>query len=82
MRGRNLLYLCLFLIGVTLLTGYCVWAGQADARIGLGWQGLSSAWPFLLAGVLTIAVVVVLFARLMVISAKRGYDDRANPHDP
>jgi len=43
-------------------------------------RGAGHAWPFLVAGVLTKAVVISVFAWLALYSDKRGYDARVG-HD-
>jgi len=59
---------------------WAVWAVHAGAKVDLGWTGLGSAWPYLLAGVLTVACVIAGFVWLAFFSERRGFDDRANPH--
>lgn len=65
----------LALLGVA---AYVAWAVRAASRLGEGWAGLGSAWPYLLAGVLTVAVAIAGFLRLAFHSQSRGYDDRAD----
>ena len=81
MNRRTLVPVIVFLAGAAVLA-YGVWASAQGAKIGLGWDGFASAWPYLLAGVLTVAVVIAVFVRLAVISQKRGYDDRAGVQKP
>lgn len=57
---------------------YAGWAFFEGSKVGAGWAGLSTAWPFLLAGVLTVAVVIALFVRLAFYSERHGYDERAD----
>jgi hypothetical protein len=68
----------LALVGVA---AYVIWAVHAASKIGAGWDGLGSAWPYLLAGVLTAAVVIAGFLRLAFWSQSRGFDDRADEAD-
>jgi hypothetical protein len=68
-------------IAILVLSGvaaYAVWAVRAASRLGAGWAGLDTAWPYLLAGVLTVAVVIAVFLRLAFWSQSRGFDDRAD----
>jgi hypothetical protein len=69
------------LVAVLALVGvaaYVVWAARAASKLGAGWEGLGSAWPYLLAGVLTVGVAIVVFVRLAFLSQSRGFDDRAD----
>jgi len=80
MRARTALYAGLFLLGLAAFAAWAVWAVHAGAKVDLGWTGLGSAWPYLLAGVLTVACVIAGFVWLAFFSERRGFDDRANPH--
>ena len=53
-------------------------AVRAASKIGAGWEGLGSAWPYLAAGVLTAGVAIAAFLRLAFLSQSRGFDDRAD----
>jgi hypothetical protein len=77
MRGRQVLVLVLLFVAVATVAAWLTWAFQAGARIGLGWTGLRSALPYLLAGVATVEVVIVAFVWLAFYSQRHGYDDRA-----
>ena len=79
MRGRTAFYVCLFLLGLAAFAAWAAWTVHAGSKIGLGWTGLGSAWPYLIAGVLTVAGVIAAFVWLAFFSERRGYDDRANP---
>ncbi len=57
---------------------YGLWAARAASKLGAGWTGLDTAWPYLLAGALTVGVVIAGFLRLAFWSQSRGYDDRAD----
>jgi hypothetical protein len=78
MSKRAILIGSLALLAVAAVCAYVVWAVSAASRLGAGWAGLSSAWPYLLAGVLTVAVAIAGFLRLAFYSQSRGYDDRAD----
>jgi hypothetical protein len=68
-------------IAILLLVGvaaYVIWAVRAASKIGAGWEGLGSAWPYIVAGALTAAVVIAAFVRLAFLSQSRGFDDRAD----
>jgi hypothetical protein len=58
------------------LAGYAAWAFYKDREAGGGWTSLFHAWPYLLAGVLTVAAVTGLFVWLAFWSERRGYDKR------
>ena len=61
---------------VTLLA--CVaWAVFLVHSSGLDWAGFQQAWPYLLAGVLTVAAATGAAVWLAYFSERRGYDDRA-----
>lgn len=77
MRRRPALFIGLILLGLALVAAYVVWAIYAASKIGFGWQGLHAAWPYLLAGVLTVACAIGGFVWLAFFSERRGYDDRA-----
>lgn len=61
--------------------GYAGWAFYAGSKIGSGWNSLAHAWPYLLAGALTIAVVTALFVWVAFYSERHGYDERAGLGD-
>jgi hypothetical protein len=71
----------LLFVGVALVAAYAVWAFYAASKIGFGWAGLRSAWPFVLAGSLTVECVIAAFVWLAFFSERRGYDDRAGLDD-
>ena len=66
------------LLGLAAALAYAGWAVSAAFRLGAGWAGLGSAWPFLLAGAITVGVAIAGFLRLAFFSEERGYDDRAD----
>ena len=68
-------------LGLAGMGAYVAWAFHAAAKMNLGWAGLRSAWPYLLAGVLTVECVIAAFVWLAFFSARHGYDDRAGLHD-
>ena len=69
--GLGLLLAC-----YAALAAYAAWAFYAGSRSGGGWISLRHAWPYLLAGVLTVAAVTGLFVWLAFFSERRGYDKR------
>jgi hypothetical protein len=78
MRKRPILLGSLALVAVAAVCAYAAWAVMAASHIGAGWAGLDSAWPFLLAGVVTVGLAIAGFLRLAFFSESRGYDDRAD----
>jgi hypothetical protein len=76
MTKRSILWGSLALLAVAAACAYAAWAISAASKLGAGWAGLDTAWPFLLAGVLTVGVAIAGFLRLAFFSQKRGYDDR------
>jgi hypothetical protein len=68
-------------LAVAIVGAYVAWAFRAAAKINLGWAGLRSAWPYLLAGVLTVEAMIIGFVWLAFYSARRGFDDRAGLND-
>lgn len=81
MRWRRALVLTLSFLGLAAVATYVAWAFYAASKVGLGWAGLRSAWPYLFAGSLTVAAVIVGFVWLAFFSERRGYDDRAGLSD-
>ena len=77
MRNHPLI-LGVAVIALAIVAAYVVWAVSAASKLGAGWAGLGSAWPYLLAGVLTVGVAIAGFLRLAFWSQSRGYDDRAD----
>lgn len=82
MLRRRALVLILLFVAIAAVAAYVGWAAYAGARIGEGWKGLRPALPYLLAGVVTVGVVIAGFVRLVFYSASRGYDDRAGSDQP
>ncbi len=78
MKKRSILVCSLSLVALAAVCAYFIWAAYAASRIDAGWAGLDTAWPFLLAGVVTVAVVIAGFLRLAFFSDSHGYDDRAD----
>lgn len=62
---------------LAIIAAYAGWAAYKGSKIGGGWAGLAQAWPYLLAGVLTVSAVMILFIWLAFYSDRHGYDDRA-----
>jgi hypothetical protein len=67
----------LLLVTCAGLAAYAVWAFHAGSAAGGGWASLVHAWPYLLAGVLTVGVVTALFVGVAFYSERRGFDERA-----
>jgi hypothetical protein len=80
MKRHSILVGSLALAAVAAVCAYAAWAVSAASRLGAGWAGLGSAWPFLLAGVITVGLAIAGFLRLAFFSQSRGYDDRADIH--
>jgi len=77
MAKRILIAVIAFLVLAGVAT-YVAWAVGAASKLGAGWAGLDTAWPYLLAGVLTVAAAIAGFLRLAFFSQSRGYDDQAD----
>lgn len=78
MKRRSILLVSLALLAAAAACAYAAWAIFTASRLGEGWVGLGSAWPFLLAGVLTVGAAIAGFLRLAFFSDRRGFDDRAD----
>ena len=78
MRRHRAIIALVVLIALAGAAAYVAWAAMAASKLGAGWAGLDSAWPYLLAGVLTVAVVIAGFLRLASFSDRKGYDDGAD----
>lgn len=78
MRRRTRLFAGLLLLGLAAFAAYAAWAVWTASGQGAGWAGLGSAWPYLLAGVVTVACAIAAFLRLAFFSESHGYDDRAD----
>jgi hypothetical protein len=71
MRRHRPLIVALVLLALIGVGAYAAWAILAAS-------GLGSAWPYLMAGVATVGVVIAGFLRLAFHSNSHGYDDRAD----
>lgn len=78
MKRRTILVGSLALVAVAGVCAYAAWAISAAAKLGEGWAGLDTAWPFLLAGVVTVGLAIAGFLRLAFFSDSHGYDDRVD----
>jgi hypothetical protein len=78
MKRHSILWGSLAFLAIAAVCAYAVWTISAASKLGAGWAGLGSAWPFLLAGVITVGVAIAGFLRLAFFSESRGYDDRAD----
>jgi hypothetical protein len=74
MRKRTSLWLLVACYAA--LAAFAAWAFYRGSGTGDGWTSLLQAWPYLLAGVLTVAAVTGLFVWLAFYSERRGYDER------
>jgi hypothetical protein len=81
MRWRRVLVLGLWFVAISAVAAYVGWAFYAGSKINEGWTGLRPALPFLIAGALTVEVVIAAFVWLAFYSQRRGYDDRAGFED-
>lgn len=54
------------------LAGFAAWAFYSGSKVGSAWTSLVHAWPYLLAGVLTVAAVTGVFVWLAFYSERRG----------
>jgi hypothetical protein len=70
----------LLLVVAAAVLAYAGWTIDAASHLGAGWAGLGSAWPYLLAGVVTVGLAIAGFLRLAFFSSNRGYDERADPN--
>ena len=78
MKKRPILLGSLAFLAIAAICAYLVWAVLAASKLGDGWAGLGSAWPYLLAGVVTVGLAIAGFLRLAFFSDSHGYDDRAD----
>lgn len=62
------------LLGVA---AYGAWAAGAASQLGDGWAGLDMAWPYLLAGVLTVGAAIAVFLSVAFYSESHGFDEPA-----
>ena len=62
------------------LLAYGMGVVQAACQAGLGWESLSRAWPFILAGGLGGAMVLGGFVWLALYSPGQGCDAGGDPH--
>jgi len=69
-------------ICLAIIAAYAGLAFYRASKTGGGWVSLIAAWPYLLAGVATVAGVIVLFVWLAVYSDRHGYDRRAGRDRP
>ncbi len=76
--AKRLLIAVIALLALAGVAAYVGWTVGAASKLGAGWAGLDTAWPYLLAGVLTVAVAIAGFLRLAFWSQNRGYDDRVD----
>lgn len=67
----------LLVVCYAALAAYAAWTFYLGSKIGSGWTSLRHAWPYLLAGGVTVGVVIGLFVWVAFHSERRGYDDRA-----
>ena len=81
MKRRTIVVGSLALVAIAGVCVYAAWAISAASRLGEGWAGLNTAWPFILAGVLTVGVAIAGFLRLAFFSESHGYDDRADSRE-
>jgi hypothetical protein len=65
----------LLVVCYAALAIYASWAFYTGSKIGSGWTSLVHAWPYLLAGALTVAGVTGLFIWLAFYSERHGYDE-------
>jgi hypothetical protein len=73
--------LWLFLACLAGFAAYAAWVFHKSSAPDAGWTALRHAWPFLLAGVATVAAVIGFFVWLAVYSDKKGYDARIGHDD-
>lgn len=78
MRPRSIAIAILAMLVLAGVGAYAAFAIRAASKLGAGWAGLDTAWPYLLAGVLTVGVAIAGFLRLAFFSQSRGYDDRVD----
>jgi Zn-dependent protease with chaperone function len=78
MKRRTILVGSVALVAIAAVCAYVAWAVSAAGKLGAGWAGLDTAWPFLLAGMITVALAIAGFLRLAFFSQSHGYDDRAD----
>jgi cation transporter-like permease len=70
--------LILLVTCLAVIVAYATWAVYQGSKTGGGWTSLVHAWPYLLAGILTVAAVLGVFVWLALYSDRRGYDERVS----
>ena len=76
MKMRPILIGGLVILAIVAVSAWIVWAIVEASRLGEGWKGLDTAWPYLFAGVVTVGLAIAGFLRLAFFSDSHGYDDR------
>jgi membrane protein implicated in regulation of membrane protease activity len=76
--AKCVLFAVIVILALAGVGVYVLWAVGAASKLGAGWAGLDTAWPYLVAGVLTVGVAIAGLLRLAFWSQRRGYDDRAD----
>jgi len=71
-------------LGLTFigLAGFAVFAGWAffeGSKLGGGWRSLGPIWPYVVGGVVVVALLAGVLMWLAFYSANHGYDE---PYDP
>jgi hypothetical protein len=69
--------LALPIVCFATVAAYAAWAFYKVSKSNSGWASVLHVWPYLLAGVATVAAVMILFIRLAFYSDRHGYDQRA-----
>jgi hypothetical protein len=78
MKRQTVLVGGLAVVALVAACAYAAWTITAASKLGAGWAGLDAAWPYLLAGVVTVGLAIAGFLRLAFFSQSHGYDDRVD----
>ena len=58
------------------------WGYYEGARFGGGWSGLAPIWPYVVGGMLVVALLAGGLMALAFLSARRGYDEPYDVNKP
>jgi hypothetical protein len=79
---KSLIPLVLYLVGLTAFAIFAVFAVQQASQLGGGWGELKPILPFVIGGAIVVAALTGGLMWLAFYSARRGFDDRADQHEP
>jgi Zn-dependent protease with chaperone function len=64
--------------GLAAFALFAGWAVFAASHVGGGWTSLGPIWPYVVGGVVVVAVLAGFLMWLAFYSANHGYDDRVD----